>query len=145
MENQIMLDNDGHYTVELSADGSTAVFTWKAIEGLTCDDGRRGIEAFAHRCKDRRPTLAVIDARKLDPEGEVLGWVSGQATPPGEEEYATWWSREIAPVYHDAGVAGLAVATGNPEAPGEIPTPPDVHFKIGYFYELDDALAWSTA
>jgi len=51
--------------------------------------------------------------------------------------------REIVQVYNDAGVVSLAVATGNPQAPGELPqVPPGDEFKIGYFNGLDDATGW---
>jgi len=40
-------------------------------------------------------------------------------------------------------LSGMAVATGDAEAPGLLPqTPPGVDFKIGYFHGLDDATGW---
>ncbi len=51
--------------------------------------------------------------------------------------------REIVPVYHEAGIASLAVATGDPNAPGELADiPPGVNFRMGYFPDLASAMRW---
>jgi len=47
------------------------------------------------------------------------------------------------PIYHEAGIDTLAVGTGDPNAPSELEnSPPGVNFKIGYFSDLEAALAW---
>jgi len=142
MENGTVLDNGDQYRIVLASDEKTVLFDWKNVEGIGVQEFGKGIAAFAGQCRTHRPTRAVIDARKLDRNSDALSWVSGQATPPGEEKYETWWAREIVPVYHEAGIAGLAVATGDPDAPGEVDTPPGVKFKMGYFAGLEDALDW---
>jgi hypothetical protein len=116
---------------------------WKHVVGLNLQDFKRGVAQFADHCKTYKPNRAVIDARQLEPNGDPLGWVSGQKKIAGEEEYNTWWLREIVPIYHEAGVSSLAVATGNPNAPGELANiPKGVNFKIGYFIDLETAMQW---
>jgi hypothetical protein len=47
------------------------------------------------------------------------------------------------PIYHESGIDTLAVGTGDPNAPGVIEnSPPSVDFKIGYFSDIEAALAW---
>ena len=85
----------------------------------------------------------MIDARNLEPDCEAIGWVSGQLRLEGEEEYGAWWSREIVPLYNDATISSLAVATGSPDAPGELAdNPPGAKFRMGYFHDLDAAMHW---
>ncbi len=126
------------------ADNTEALlFTWKPTNGLGAQDFRAGIAAFADLCKTRRPTRAVIDARALDQASPAVAWLRGHDDGTEAETYNAWWLREIVPAYHAAGIASMAVATGDPNAPGEIPSPaPEVHFKIGYFPDLDTASAW---
>jgi len=143
MENGTMLDNGDQYRIVLASDEKTLLFDWKNVEGIGVQDFSKGIATFAGHCRTHRPTLAVIDARKVDPDSDALGWVSGRATPPGEETYETWWAREILPVYQESGIAGLAVATGDPNAPGEVDGPSEANFKTGYFNSVEDALDWS--
>lgn len=123
--------------------GTSLLFTWKQAEYFSVDAMARGISEFANHCKDIRPKNAVIDARLVDPQSPALGWVSGQQKVDGQEDYNTWWMREIVPLYHDAKIESLGVATGNPQAPGELmETLEGVNFKIGYFDGLDDASNW---
>ena len=143
MEDGTVLEDGDQYRIVLASDKKTVRFDWKYVEGIGVQDFGRGIATFAAQCRTHKPTRAVIDARKLDPKSDALSWVSGQATPPGEEKYETWWARDIVPVYHEAGIAGLGVATGDPNSPGEVDTPPGVNFKIGYFVDIEEVLAWS--
>jgi len=143
MENGTLLANTDQYRIVLASDEKTVLFDWKHVEGIGVQEFGDGIATFAAYCGSHSPTLAVIDARKLDPKSDALSWVSGRATPPGEETYETWWAREILPVYNDSAIAGLAVATDDPNAPGEVDGPPEANFKTGYFTNLDDALDWS--
>jgi len=49
----------------------------------------------------------------------------------------------IVPLYHNAGLVRLGVATGDPDSPGEVPSPPDVTFKMGYFHDSEAAANWT--
>ncbi|MBI3524716.1 MAG: hypothetical protein HY066_09335 [Betaproteobacteria bacterium] len=132
------------YTVVKSGDGSELCFTWSHTEGLGLGDFKKGIIEFVNQCKTHRPIHAVFDARRLDKDSPAFGWVSGQQKFEGEEEYMSWWTREVAPGYNSSKIATLGIATGNPEAPGEIPKPPPgVDFKLGYFNSLEDVRNWS--
>lgn len=129
------------YTISQS--GSNLVFTWKQVTDLSIEDMAKGIIEFAGQCKNHQPDHALIDARLLNPKSPAIGWVSGQQRFDDQEAYMAWWTREIAPIYNDAGISRLAVATGNPNAPGELSeNPPGVEFKMGYFNGLDDATNW---
>jgi len=56
----------------------------------------------------------------------------------------TWWTREVMPLLNDAGIVSLAVGTGDPNAPGELPEdPPGVKFKMGYIPNFDIAMQWN--
>ncbi|MGI9450173.1 MAG: hypothetical protein ACR2QH_06000 [Geminicoccaceae bacterium] len=137
------IEENAHYSITSDDENGTLVFSWKPVAGLGIRDMQDGIATFAGQCKLRKPAQAVIDARKLDPDSPARAWVSSQKTFPGQEDYGPWWSREIVPVYNDAGIASLAVATGDPNAPGEIASaPPGVTFKMGFFPNLDAAMRW---
>jgi len=142
MEDGTVLDTGDQYRIVLAQDNKTLSLEWKDVKGIGIRDFSDGIMSFADLCKTHAATRAVIDARKLDPDSEAIGWVSGRVAPEGQEEYTTWWSREIVPMYHSAGIAGLAVVTGDPAAPGEVDSPPDVAFRMGYFSDLDGVLDW---
>ncbi len=137
MNAQKTIEDNGQYTISQS--GSDLVFTWKYVAGLSIKDMASGIKSFATHCKSLKPHRAVIDARQLDPKSPGLGWVSGQQKFEEQEEYKPWWLREIIPLYNEAGISSLAVATGNPQAPGETETP-GAKFKMGYLNSLDDAM-----
>lgn len=86
----------------------------------------------------------VIDATKLDQNSPAIGWISGRQKFENEEDYMPWWAREIIPKYNNSGIATLAVATGNPNASGELSEqPPGVRFRMGYFKQLGEAKKWS--
>ena len=142
-ERETVLEDNDRYRIVLASDQSYLLLDWKQRAGLGLEDFRKGVAEFAGRCKTHRPTRALIDASQLDPSGTAVGWVSGRETPSGEEEYLTWWVREIVPVYHDAGISSLAVAIGDPNAPGALSDlPPGVSFRIGYFPDLGSAKEW---
>ena len=144
-EGQLTEDNN-HYRITLDKENEALVFSWKHVAALSIQDMQNGIAEFAGQCSTRRPARAVIDARKLDPDSPARAWVSSQKTFPGQEEYGPWWVREIVPVYRDAAIASLAVATGDPKAPGEITSlPPGVTFRMGFFPDLDAAMRWQIA
>lgn len=143
MENEMTVENHPHYSIVLRADKKALVFNWKQVVELSLQDFRKGVAEFAGQCKTHKPSAAVIDARQLDPNGVAVGWVSGRKKSPDEEEYGLWWARDIVPIYHDAGISSLAIATGDPNAPGEAKqVPPGVNFKMGYFTDLESALRW---
>ncbi len=118
---------------------------WNAVPGLSAPDFARGIVAFADACGTHRPRLAVIDARGLDPDSPAVAWLRGQARIEGLDAYDPWWSAEVVPRYHAAGIASLAVATGDPAAPGALPAREGVRFAIGYFPDVEAALAFGAA
>lgn len=77
----------------------------------------------------------MIDVHRLEDQEE--------AADHDHEDFGRWWLREIAPAYHEAGIAGLAIVIGDPHAPGETDDlPPAVQFKRGYFSDLQAALSW---
>ena len=130
MQNEKIVEDVAQYRTVLTEDEKALVLSWKHVAELSIEDFRMGVIRFASQCKTHKPARAVIDARKLDPAGDSLAWVSGQKKFTNEEEYAPWWTREIVPIYHEAGIASLAVATGNPNAPGELAEiPPGVNSK----------------
>lgn len=144
-DGQLIEEND-HYSITLDEENEALVFSWKHVAALSIQDMQNGIAEFAGQCRTQRPAHAVIDARKLDADSPARAWVSSQKTFPGQEEYGPWWVREIVPVYCDASIASLAVATGDPNAPGEITgVPPGVTFKMGFFPDLDAAMRWQIA
>ena len=85
---------------------------------------------------------ALIDASLLDQSSPAVSWLRAQQLAGEREDYRTWWTREIVPAYHVAGITCLAVGTGDPNAPGVLPDTPGVHFKIGYFPDISTALGW---
>lgn len=86
----------------------------------------------------------VIEAADLDQSSPAVAWLHGNNSETQTEDYMTWWTREIVPLYHDAGIVSLAVDTGDPNAPGELPKiPPEVNFRIGYFPNLEAAMQWN--
>lgn len=137
--------NNEQYRFVQSADKGTLLFEWKHVAGLKPQDFRRGIVAFADLCKVHKPACAAIDASLLDQSSPAVAWLRAQDVAGEAEDYQSWWMREIVPAYHDAGVARLAVGTGDPNAPGELPGIPGVTFKIGYFADIGTALAWQPA
>lgn len=146
MENGQLLEDNGHYEFVLAEDRNTLLFGWKYVEGLSTEDFRRGISEFAERCRTHKPARAAIDARALDQRSPAMSWLRAQDTDTREEPYTDWWAREIMPVFHDAGISSLAVATGDPNAPGELTQrPPGVKFRIGYFPDLESTLLWNLA
>jgi hypothetical protein len=142
MKDGKLVDDHKHYSCVLSSNGEVLLLAWKKHEQLNVQDFRDVVADFAGQCKTHKPARAVIDARGVDPDTAALGWVSGRKKVAGEEEYMAWWAREVIPVYNDSGISSLAVATGNPNAPGETPAPPVAKFKTGYFNDVESALSW---
>ena len=142
----IVVDENKQYSMVLSEDKKTILFDWKFVAGLGAGDFRAGIIEFAGRCKKHRPTRAVISAAALDQGSPAVAWLRSQNVDADEEEYGAWWAREIVPLYHEAGITSLAVATGDPSAPGEVAdSAPQIRFKMGYFPDLETALSWQAA
>jgi len=142
MDEGTVLETGDQYRIVLAHDTQTLSLEWKNVKEISIQDFSDGIVRFSGLCGIHEAAKAVIDARNLDPESAAIGWVSGRDAPEGQEPYTTWWSREIVPMYHSAGIAGLAVVTGDPAAPGEVDSPPEVTFRMGYFHDLDAALDW---
>jgi len=134
-------DND-FFVIKLNESISALKLLWKKNDKLDINTFKKGIVEFANSNKVHKPQKAIIDAHNLDPQGDPFGWVSGQKEIEGVEEYNSWWGREIAPILNESQILGLAVATGDPNAPGEIPAPEGVNFKIAYFTDFNQLLAW---
>jgi len=143
MENANAIIEHDHYTISLSDDGTMMLFDWIQNSGLSALDFAQGITDFAGQCVAHQPARAVVDARHLDQESEAFSWLRGQIQIDGLDAYDPWWMQTIVPLYHDAGIAAMAVATGDPTAPGEVPTPPEVNFQIGYFPDLESASSFA--
>lgn len=142
MEYGNVIKEHEQYSISLSGDGTTMLFNWNQIPGLTAQNFADGITEFATQCATHQPSRAVIDARRLDQESQAVKWLRGQTQVDGVDAYDPWWVQTIVPLYHDAGITSLAVATGDPDSPGEIPAPPKVNFQIGYFADVDSASTW---
>lgn len=131
------------YSFVANEDDTALLFDWKHVPGLSVRDFQKGIAEFAALCRARSPRHPVIDASALDQGSAAVAWLRGQDGATGDDLYVAWWMREIVPVYHEAGIASLAVATGDPNAPGELADiPPGVNFRMGYFPDLASAIRW---
>jgi len=143
IQNSQLLEETDHYTYHLTADKSAVLSRWKPVAGLSIEDFQNGIAGLAAQCATHRPARAAINAAALDQNSPAYAWLRGQNPDTGREKYDDWWTRVILPVFHDAGINSLAVGTGDPNAPGELPQiPPGVKFKIGYFPDITAALEW---
>lgn len=118
------------------------LFTWNHVPGLDIALFKTAILEFAQLCAELMPRKGIIDATALDQNSAAVGWLRGQ--PSAEEvSYDDWWLSEIVPKYNAAQMAGLAVATGDPSAPGALPHLPEaVSFKVGYFPDMKASLGW---
>ena len=138
----MIIANETAYRFEMLDDRNTLLFSWKPLRGVDPALFRKAISEFAQLCKEHRPARGVIDAQALDQSSSAFAWLRG-AEEGQSETYDDWWARDILPVYVQAELKKLAVATGNPDAPGEIPVPDNAGvFRMGYFYSLEDALSW---
>ena len=142
MKDGNVLDEHTQYRIIHSPDESVLLFDWKPTPGLAAADFAQGITAFAEQCRRHNPQRAVIDAQQLDQQSSAVKWLRGQGDLNGED-YRTWWAREIVPRYQEAKIAVLTVATGDPNAPGRIPSPDGAGFAIGYFTDLKQAMNWA--
>jgi len=141
--NEKIIEENSQYTFLFNKEEMVFMFRWKFVDGLDVDYFEKGITAFALLCKEYKPRYAVIDASELDQNSPAVAWLHGRISNTQEEDYMTWWLREIVPIYHDSGIVSLAVGTGDPNAPGELSnSPPEVKFKIGYFQKFESALQW---
>ena len=138
----MILANETAYYFEKTENNDTLLFSWKPNVTVDVAQFRMAISEFAQLCLKHRPQRGVIDAQQLDQTGTGFAWLRG--SKEGQpDSYDEWWAREILPVYVQAGLAKLAVATGDPNAPGEVPIPDTSGaFRMGYFFGLDDAHAW---
>lgn len=134
------IDDHDQYTI--ARVGDAVLLAWKETPGLSADDFASGITRFATHCEQGKPTRAVIDARRLDQTSQATSWLRNQETVDGLDPYQTWWEREIDPRYNAAGIDSMAVATGDPNAPGQIPSPTSAHFAVAYLSDLDAARTW---
>ncbi|MGH1541196.1 MAG: hypothetical protein ACRBHB_12290 [Arenicella sp.] len=138
-----VLENNDYYTFYLTEDDAVLVFDWKPIKGLSINSFQSAIAEFAAQCEQHKPTRAVIDAAALDQQSPAVAWLRGQNNEEGEPEYLSWWMSNIVPHYNNAGILSLAVGTGDPNAPGELPEAgPEVNFKMGYFQDFATAIQW---
>ena len=141
-DEQTIAENE-RFRMVRDAGAGVVLLAWRAVPGLGIDAFRQALTAFAEQCGRHRPRQALIDASRLDPDCPALRWVRGDSDNP--EAYAAWWAREMVPAYNAAGFAALAVATGNPNAPGPVDVPEEATFKMGYFNDLDAASDWAAA
>lgn len=142
MENATVIKEHEQYSISLSGDRETLLFSWNHIPGLTARDFANGITDFASLCVSLHPSRAVFDARQLDQESQAIHWLDGRGPVEGFDAYDTWWVRTVVPLYNEAGIGSLTVATGDPNAPGEIPTRDGAHFQMGYFTDVVAASNW---
>ena len=133
MTDRNVLEDHRQYRIIRPSEGAMMMLAWKAVRGLAAQDFAQGISVFAELCRRDRPTRAVIDARQLDQESPAVRWLRGEGEVDGEA-YPQWWRRAVVPLYCEAGISTLTVATGDPNAPGRIASPEGVEFAIGYFY-----------
>lgn len=137
----ILHDNDAYVFEELEQD-RVLLFTWKHVPGLGIELFKDAILEFAALCRKHEPAKGVIDACQLDQSSPAVAWLRGQASEEAQP-YDDWWAREVLPIYISASLGQLAVATGDPGAPGEVPKPQrDAALRMGYFPDLDAARAW---
>ena len=142
VENEVVVGEHDNYSFAFIEKKNTMLFIWEYVEGLSIQDFRDGIATFAAQCKEVMADHVVIDAAALDQASPAVAWLRGENTDV-DEVYGEWWAKNIVPIYHEAGIATLAVGTGDPNAPGELESsPPGIDFKIGYFADLDAALSW---
>ncbi len=138
------LEDHDHYRISTSADSETILFEWKHAPGLSAGDFAAGITNYATHCTTHQAAHGVIDARALDPDSQAMAWLRGKTDVEGLDPYDTWWAQTILPLYHKAGLVRLGVATGDPNSPGEVPSAPEVNFKMGYFHDTESASSWTT-
>lgn len=137
----IITKNDAYSFTKLETE-KTLLFTWKHVPGLEIDIFKSGIVEFAKLCSEFLPKKGIIDATKLDQESPAVTWLRGESQTE-EEKYDAWWMHKIVPTYNSSQLVGLAVATGDPSAPGELPKAPEgVAFKMGYFADLKSSVDW---
>lgn len=139
-----IIEDHDQYTISKTDDGAL-LFDWKSISGLNATDFASGINRFATQCEAERPSRAVIDARQLDQTSQAAKWLRNQEAIEGLDAYQAWWEREIIPLYNAAGIDALTVATGDPNAPGEIPAPEQARFAVAYLTDVDSARTWQPA
>ena len=137
-----VVEDHANYTISTSTDGTSVLVDWKPVNGLTAADFAASITSFATHCQTRRPFRAVIDARQLDQSSQATAWLRAQIDVEDLEPYQTWWETMIVPLYNDAAIGSLTVATGDPNAPGQIPTPDAAKFAVVYFTDLETARTW---
>lgn len=124
----------------------TIEFLWKRNDQLSATEFQQGILSFAQQCQHYAPNHALIDATLLDPQSQAIMWLRDQIEDQTIENYDQWWNREIVPLYHKAKITHLAIGTGDPNAPGELPAmAPDIRFRMGYFPDLSSARSWATS
>jgi len=141
--NQTLIEDTNKCRFSQSLDAQMLLLEWKTVPGLLVEDFADGISQLAEHCQDHKPSHVVIDARKLDQDSAAVAWLRGEGSDANGDSYQTWWMRDIVPAYNTAGIISLAVATGDPNAPGELPEiPPGVDFRIGYYHDLASAVDW---
>lgn len=137
------IEDNNYYTFSKVTTDTALLFTWKHVPNLEIQIFKNAIQKFANLCQIHHPEMAVIDAGSLDQESPAVKWLRGQETDANDVIYDHWWLNEIVPIYNSSSVKRLSVATGDPNAPGEIDLGLEIiKFKIGYFPDLDVALTW---
>ena len=136
-----ILENNSYSFSRLETEDAI-LFTWKHIPGLEVSLFKAGLQAFAELCRQHNPAKGIIDATALDQQSAAVAWLRGQSDAEAQT-YDNWWLEEIVPKYNAANLTGLAVATGDPSAPGELPNLPEaVKFKVGYFPDIAASVDW---
>ncbi len=132
------------YTISTDGDATVALLTWNGVAGMAAKDFADGILKFAEGCLAHEVDKATIDATELDQQCQAVRWLRGTESVDGLDEYNPWWMENIVPIYNDAGVRALVVATGDPNAPGELDQPEQVQFAVHYLTTLEESLALAT-
>lgn len=128
LKNRKLVEETERYKFELTEDGNVLVFSWKDSTELGVEGYMAAVRKIAGHSKTYRPTKVLIDKREFKVDVQFD---------------RAWWTREILPIYHEAGISGFGHITGDPNASGEYAeVPRGVKFKMGYFTDLDAALQW---
>ncbi|MGH3070890.1 MAG: hypothetical protein ACRDNB_01310 [Gaiellaceae bacterium] len=120
------------YSMVFSVGRDVLLFTWHEVGELAVEEYKDAIRAIAARAVALKPSVLVIDRRQFRAN------VAFDMYP--------WWSREILPMYHQAGIARFAHITGDPDAAGQYAEALEgVEFEMGEFTDLQQAVDWAVA
>ena len=120
------------YSFVFSEKDATLIFNWKNIIEISNNDFKDYVTKYANYCLEYRPKIAAIDVREFKADLDF--------------NVQEWWMEEIVPIYNKAEIEIFGYVTGDPTAPGvSDQAPPGVHFKMGFFKDIDSLLKWKKA